>query len=256
MKKLVTAADLGGAPFTKADLRTVFNDEIWDAVEALLSPYASDTEGIIVSGCVITNNAGNFDMTEGICYLDGQFRRIAAVTNQTYPKYIYPNFISVDDTRTFADGSSHVLFSDRIASLDVSIPVGVQYIAITNLTDANDRRLSYFINNTPAWQNVTLLNGWASVTGATVQYRRNPITKVIELRGLLDAGSASSAIFADSPDLPDPDYAGMGVSSFKAPIVADNSTFACLTKVAAGWQITAHDTARDYFLTGVQYITT
>lgn len=264
MKKITTATDSGGAPIYKSDLREVFGKEIWDTLEGLLYRYQADTQGIIVSGCVITANGGGFDITAGIVYLNGEFMRLAASTALSFPKYIAADTVT-NDTRTFADGTSHVVTINKIAGIDTPLPVGVQYIAITNLTDANDRRwnpqsavevaAAIVATTAPAWVNVTLLNSWASISGATVQYRHNTVTKTIELRGILDGASAGSAIFADAPNLPDPDYGGMGVPSFKAPVVADNSTFACLTKVAAGWQITAFDTARDYHLDGVIYHT-
>jgi hypothetical protein len=152
MKKIVQTADLGGAPFYKSDFATVFNDEIWDAVEALLAPFSSDTEGIIVSGCVTTNNAGNFDITAGIVYLNGTFMRLAAATNQTYSKYIAPASV-VNDGRTFADGSSHTVFTTEVAQLQGSAPGSGQYIAITSLTDADERRLSNRITTITKVQN-------------------------------------------------------------------------------------------------------
>ena len=139
MKKIVSAADLGGAPFTKQDLREVFNDEIWDAIEALLAPFNSDTEGIIVSGCVFTNNAGNFDMTAGIVYLNGEFMRISAVTNQSYTKYIAPA-TPTSDSRVFSDTTSHAVTQTKTAGIVGSAPGGGQYITIDNLTGADDRR--------------------------------------------------------------------------------------------------------------------
>lgn len=142
MKKLVTAADLGGAPIYKSDLRDLFNVEIWAAIQAMLSPFDSDTQGIIVSGCVITDNSGNFDMTAGIVYLNGEFMRISAVTNQTFTKYIAPDSV-VDDSRTFADGNTHAVMETKGASLAGSAPGSGQYITISSLTSADDRRWKY-----------------------------------------------------------------------------------------------------------------
>lgn len=139
MKKIVSAADLGGAPFTKQDLREVFNDEIWDAIEAILSPFNSDTEGLIVSGCVFTANASNFNMTSGIVYLNGEFMRISAVTNQSFTKYIAPA-TPTSDSRQFADNTSHSVTQTKNAQLVGSAPGSGQYITVNSLTGANDRR--------------------------------------------------------------------------------------------------------------------
>lgn len=138
MKKIVSATDLGGAPFFKNDMREVFNSEIWAALEALLSPFNSDTEGLIISGCVFSNNAGNFDMTAGIVYLNGEFMRIAAATNQTYTKYIAPK-TPTSDSRTFADGTTHAVVQTKEAELVGSAPGAGQYITINSLTGMLDR---------------------------------------------------------------------------------------------------------------------
>jgi hypothetical protein len=139
MKKLSTATDLGGAPIYKNDLREVFNYEIWAAVEALLSQFNSDTQGIVVQGCVTTANGGNFDMTSGVVYLNGEFMRIPAATNQTFTKYIAPA-AEINSTRTFADTTSHVVTIDKKAELVGSIPGSGQYLTISSLTDLDDRR--------------------------------------------------------------------------------------------------------------------
>lgn len=147
MKKITSSATLGGAPVNKGDLRTVFNDEIWDALEALLSPFITDTQGLIVSGCVLSANGGNWDISEGIVFIDGEFMRFDAVTNQSLPKYIKAA-TAVNDTRTFADGSSATLFITKKADLAGSAPGAGQYIAITSSTDPDDRRWKKSIQST------------------------------------------------------------------------------------------------------------
>jgi len=139
MKKLSTATDLGGAPIYKNDLREVFNYEIWAAVEALMSQFNSDTQGIVVQGCVTTANGGNFDMTSGVVYINGEFMRIPAATNQAFTKYIAPAAV-VNSTRTFADTTSHVVTIDSKAELVSSAPGTGQYITISSLTSLDARR--------------------------------------------------------------------------------------------------------------------
>lgn len=149
MKKVSSSADLGGGPFTKADLRVMFNQEIWDAMQSLLSPFDSDTEGIILSGCVVTANIGtpaNFDITAGIVYLNGEFMRVEAVNNQTFPKYIQP-LTPINDTRTFADSTTHTVAVEKKAWLDGFAPGSGQYVTIGSLTDPDDRRWSNMIVN-------------------------------------------------------------------------------------------------------------
>jgi hypothetical protein len=137
MKKFTSSGN-GGAPVHKEDLRTIFNDELWDVLESMFSQHLTSTEGVIVSGCVISGG-GPYDISEGIVFLDGEFMRLPAQTGQTLPKYIKAA-ASVNDTRTFADGSSGVVAVTKAAELAGSSP-GTQYIAITSTTDPDDRRL-------------------------------------------------------------------------------------------------------------------
>lgn len=141
MKKF-TATSNGGAPVNADDLKLIFNDEIWAAMQALLSPFDADTQGIIVSGCVITDNSGNFDMTAGIVYLNGEFMHVSSVTNQAFTKYIAPSS-PVSDARQFADTTTHEVASTKGASLVGSAPGSGQYIIISSLTSADDRRVGY-----------------------------------------------------------------------------------------------------------------
>ena len=140
MKKIVSATDLGGAPLFKNDLREVFNSELWDVMQAMLAHHDGDTQGIIVSGCVLSANASNFDMTAGIVYLDGEFMRIAAATNQTFTKFIAPA-TPTSDSRTFADGTTHALVETKTAELVGSSPGG-RYVTIANLVAPDARRLN------------------------------------------------------------------------------------------------------------------
>lgn len=138
MKKF-TSTDLGGAPIYKDDLRTIFNTEIWEVIQAMLSPFDSDTEGLVISGCVTTANAGNFDITAGIVYLNGEFMRVSAATNQSFTKYIAPS-TAVNDDRTFEDGTVHTVAVTKGAGLAGGAPGSGQYITIASLTDLDNRR--------------------------------------------------------------------------------------------------------------------
>ena len=145
MKKYVNPVPSGGAPLHNNRLTTELNEEIWNAMEALLSKYDADTEGVIVSGCVLSDNAGNFDMTAGIVYLNGEFMRIAAATNQTFPSYIIPSTVTYIQ-KTFADATPKNLIEVSGAELDGSTPVSGQYITISSLTAA--RRAEQALDDT------------------------------------------------------------------------------------------------------------
>lgn len=147
MKKITQSATTGGAPIYLDDFKDVFNDEIWDAMQALLAPFDSDTEGIILSGCVVSG-AGPYDISAGIVYLDGEFRRFAAQTGVSLPQYIKAA-TDVNTTRTFEDTTIKTLYVTKSADIDSSAPGSGQYIAITTSTDPNDRR----------WKRPVLLDG-------------------------------------------------------------------------------------------------
>jgi hypothetical protein len=139
MKKINSSGQLGGMPINQGDMREVFNSEIWDAMEALLYTFDADTQGVIVSGCVISGS-GPYDISEGIVYLNGEFMRLPAATGQTLPKYIAPA-AAVNDNRVFADTTTKTAFITKSAELVGSAPGVGQYIAITSSTDPDDRRI-------------------------------------------------------------------------------------------------------------------
>lgn len=202
MKKISTGADLGGGPFTKADLRVIFNQEIWSSLEGLMSIYDSHVEGVIVSGCVFTNNAGNFDMTAGVVYLNQQFMRIPAFTNQPYTKYIAP-LAPINDIRNYGDGGSHVLAVDYQATLVGSAPGSGQYITINSLTGAEDRRLG---RANSAWVNFSSFGtDWAAGSPAA-QYMID-IFGMVHFRGWIKTttgGATSNFTVVSAGVLPKP----------------------------------------------------
>lgn len=179
MKKIVQATDLGGAPIHKNDLRSVFNDEVWDAVEAIFSFCNSNAEGLIISGCTLTPNGGNWDISAGIVYLNGEFMRLSAATNQSLPKYIAPAAV-VDTDRQFAGGATNTLFEEKKAELVGSAPGAGQYIAITTSSDPDNRRFNGILidryQDVQFEEEVTALKGIRTLS--TGPYL---LTKVIEI---------------------------------------------------------------------------
>lgn len=190
MKKF-TATDLGGVPVTAADLVTMFTNEKWDVLQSIFSIFDTDPEGVVLSGCVVTNNAGNFDMTAGIVYQDGQFRRVAAVVNQAYPKFIVSD-ADVNDSRPFADGSSHVVAVTKLSKVGATAG---QPISIANLTDINDRRWN--VAQPPWIHHGALVNSWIVYSGGPLPaYRQNRDGSVSIVFGVDGNSAASSSVFA------------------------------------------------------------
>jgi hypothetical protein len=100
-------------------------------------------------------------MTAGIVYLNGEFMRIAAATNQSFTKYIAPAAV-VDDDRQFADGTTNTIFETKSAELVSSPPGAGQYITINTLTGAEDRRV------TVKWSRIDKTGASATETAAGI----------------------------------------------------------------------------------------
>ncbi len=161
----------GGAPFSNEDLNDVFQGEIWAALQAMLSQYNDDAEGVIVSGCVVTPNVGNFDMTAGIVYLNGEFMRVDAVTNQTFPKYIKAA-TPTNIVRAFQDTLNKTFIVERKAEVSATVDGSGQEITISSVSASNDRRFSVAtatkLGLTKLYANVAASNTDGSVTQAAL----------------------------------------------------------------------------------------
>ncbi len=161
----------GGAPFSNEDLNDVFQGEIWAALQAMLSQYNDDAEGVIVSGCVVTPNVGNFDMTAGIVYLNGEFMRVDAVTNQTFPKYIKAA-TPTNIVRAFQDTLNKTFIVERKAEVSATVDGSGQEITIASVAAANDRRFSVAnatkLGLTKLYANVAASNTDGAVTQAAL----------------------------------------------------------------------------------------
>lgn len=227
MKKLTTATDLGGAPIYKSDLRDLFNVDIWNVLDGIFSAqFGADVQGVILSGCVVTNNAGNFDMTAGIVYLNGSFMRVPAVTNQAFTQYIKADTV-VNDSRIFADGSTHNVMINTPAICAAGIPGSGQYITISSLTSADAQRWGKVFDSLVStniirglsanqgsviaalialkadkaqavWTNLTLAGTWTNAGGTTARYRITSQNK-LELAGNVIPGA--TAVVANLPNL-------------------------------------------------------
>lgn len=169
MRKLNNPMPSGGAPFTNEDLNDVFQGEIWAAMQAMLSQYDSDSEGVIVSGCAVTPNASNFDMTAGIVYLNGEFMRVEAVTNQTFTKYIKAS-AAVNVARTFNDAASKTFIIEKKAEVSATADGGGQEITISSLYSSLYRRIE-FLNGSHA----------VNVTSAGSESVKRILKKTIEI---------------------------------------------------------------------------
>lgn len=149
MKQYIQPIANGGAPLHNDRISSELQLDILDSIKAPLSIFNGDVEGVILSGCVVTANGGGFNMTAGVVYMDGQIRRVSAVTAQSFSKYIVSSYSTVN--KTFADLVSRPLIEDYSTTLQGSMPGGgLQYIKITSLSDPDNRRFSNIFANKQA----------------------------------------------------------------------------------------------------------
>lgn len=247
MKKITQAATTGGAPIYLDDFKDVFNLELWDVLQGMLSVFDTDTEGIIVQGCNIGGSGpSNYSISGGIVYIDGEFRRLTAATGLSLPQYIKAA-TDVNTTRTFEDTIIKTLFITKSADLDTSIPGSGQYIAITTTTDPDDRRYVSEING--EWVEITNFStGWSG----TCYYRIEKSGRV-NLRGTVHATSpsATSTVFPDGT-LPNP----LNTSRFAiGKSVSAGENVAVFEINTSGGATIAHDfvTDADYYVDAVSY---
>jgi hypothetical protein len=171
MRKLNNPMPSGGAPFTNEDLNDVFQTEVWAALQGLLSEYNADAEGVIVSGCVVTPNASNFDMTAGIVYLNGEFMRVDAVTNQTFTKYIKAAPVT-NVARVFEDTVSKTFIVEKKAEVSATVDAGGQEITISSIESSFPRRLiNLGSDGSIAWTTSGLSLG-SGVTNSSFKFKK------------------------------------------------------------------------------------
>lgn len=148
MKRITPSTTNGGAPINLDDFKGVFNLEIWDGILGLLYGFNGDTEGVVVSGCVVSGS-GPYNLSAGIVYLNGEMMRLPATNGITLSgtTCIKPD-TQVNESRTFEDSSSQILFATQSAIVSSSLPGAGQYIAFTTTTDLENRRLKMFVGPT------------------------------------------------------------------------------------------------------------
>jgi hypothetical protein len=226
MKKYVNPIPAGGAPLHNNRLITELNGELWDAIQGILTPFTNQLDGnngFIISGCDITPNAANFDISAGIVFLDGQFMRLPAATNQTFTKYIAAKAVSYE-TKVFADGGTKNLIEVKEAELVGAAPGSGHYITISSLISA---RNNYFKNVTPGTEYVDI---------SAVETTRIINRKIVEI-GAWDMDATSEKVITSAIlGIPNgkivnvdvliySDDAIAGASNkFRAPLVGDGFT--------------------------------
>lgn len=133
MKKFITPIPDGGAPMHSNDVLDPIFKDIYTSLESSLYGISAETQGVIVRGCVVTPNGGNFDCTSGVVYLNGQFMDFPGFTNQPATRYIVPAS-AVNSSFPFFDGGTKNLIVTQSATHQGSAPGSGQYISVSNTT--------------------------------------------------------------------------------------------------------------------------
>jgi len=80
-------------------------------------------------------------MTAGIVYLNGEFMRVDAVTNQTFTKYIKAAPVT-NVARVFEDTVSKTFIVEKKAEVSATVDAGGQEITISSIASSLPRRLN------------------------------------------------------------------------------------------------------------------
>lgn len=136
MKKLKSTIPNGGAPLGQFPvLRELFDEENKNAIESILEYQTRGlTEGIVLSGCEISGAVGDWDVSPGYVYLDGEVLYFTGVIGGTLglTLYIVKDTVT-EEGGTFADGLTKNYIDVNVAKFDAS-PTGgesTQYITLT-----------------------------------------------------------------------------------------------------------------------------
>lgn len=223
MKKWTSTA-LGGAPVFDDDLLSIFNSEIWSCIQAILSPFDADTEGIIVSGCTVSGT-GPYNISSGFVYLNGEFMLFPGATGITFSSAInITPKTPTNDVRTFADSTTATVAVDKQAEINVA-PGSGQYISFHSATDPDDRRWSAMVKNSvisdqPIRTKVISMTLWNMNTTQLKTYAHglSSASKIISVRASIfldgtgtvtNGGIAMRAIDLDMAD------AGAGTDAYR-----------------------------------------
>lgn len=152
MKKLKAIIPDGGAPLGQFPvLREIFDTESKNAIEAMLSSVIiGQTQGVILSGCLATGTAGNFAISAGYIFVDGEVLEYLGSTGNSTTVYLKKSTVT-EDSGVFADGATkaYIDVNQATAYTTTGGGSGTQYItlvfAVAGQTLAD--RMGDFIND-------------------------------------------------------------------------------------------------------------
>jgi hypothetical protein len=133
MKKLKATIPDGGAPLGKFPvIRELFDDENKQAIEAILnSVLDGDTEGVILKGCVMSGTAGDFAISAGYIYADGEVLEYSGGSGFSATQYLKKGTVT-EESGVFADGLSKAFIDVNVSEAYATTGggSGTQYITM------------------------------------------------------------------------------------------------------------------------------
>lgn len=194
-------------------------DEIWKVLENWLGQY---DQPCIVSGCLVSPNGLNFDVSPGILLLkdaDGhyQFCEFAGAVNVVLPQYMYLTI--ADTTALYYDANIKPIAKTYAASMQVGIPISGYYLhfTVTNtltwkdiMQDSKHRmvtdtqitawtdNIAVYAGMIMIWPGGAIPAGWLECDGSTVS-RTTEVSIFGAIGTTYGAGDGSTTF--DLPDL-------------------------------------------------------
>jgi len=216
MKKQVQLA--GERDWFGDDILTA-QDEIWKVLEQWLGQY---DQPCIVSGCLVTPNGGNYDVSPGIMLLkdiDGnyQFCEFAGATNISLPRYAYVNKATTNalyyDTNTKAKAYTYTALMQTglpsegyyLQFLSANTPTWKDIIQDSKHRMVTDTQITAWTDNIAVvagmimiWPAAVVPAGWLECNGSPVS--RTTYANLFDAIGTLYGGGDGSTTF-ELPDL-------------------------------------------------------
>jgi len=164
MKKFKSTFPINqGLKFFDKYLESELSAEVFDAMQALIADFSTETEGFILTGGTVAGLTGAATITDSIVVLNGKILRLAADTALSYPFYIQ-EATTVSINGAFGDGTNQPIIDNEAAETAVSPPGAGQYITIAAAGDyvagLNAKITAKADASLEAWADVTFANSW------------------------------------------------------------------------------------------------
>lgn len=115
--------ELGIRDWWGDDLTQMQNEILAAIEEGILKPLGN----VVIAGCTVTANGGNWNIAAGIVYVDGRICRFAGATAVTLPGYLKLTTTNTQDL--YSDGNNKDVLVEYTATFQTAVP-GTPYITI------------------------------------------------------------------------------------------------------------------------------